>query len=783
MRIVFLFLLLASNYFAISQQAPLLYGYVVSEESNNPLDGATIVAIKGEQQLSAISDSEGYFAFPGLIAGRYSLEVNFLGFQSQRLVEILIEAGRAQEIKIYLAPTTLDLPMAVVRAGIENSSTKLLPGAQILTIEETRRLPATFNDPARQLIAYPGVVNTSDQANNISVRGNSPVSLAWRLEGAEIVNPNHLSNAGTRTDRISEASGGVNMLSAQMLSTSNFYAGAAPVEYGNLQGGLMDMRMRSGNREKWEGTFQLGLLGMDASMEGPFSKKKKGASYLFNYRYSTLGVLNALGVELGDEEISFQDFALHLNFPSKKLGTFSFFGIAGASDTYFTPEKDSSLWETLRDSRIVDYYSGAFVTGFKHLVSINNKGSWKTTAVYSGASNSRGEFFDDGGTILNKISRENFFQEKLTVRTKVDYAFDPKISATFGLEDASQRLNARYNDNSTNGDIRKSFTLNSFRTFGHLNLILLNQFNLNIGGTFQFNSGLDLNETALLPNLSIKYAIDRTQTIRFSYAKYLRNQPAFQYITPFDSTLLLVNTRNNLLSYQNNNVSLSYELMLKKDSRLRTELYYQYIENAATLINEAQKYSSLNFEESTFPSFGTLTNNGQGRNYGLEILWQKYITEDFYYLTNASFFKSEYKNGLGAWRPTRYDAGYLFNLTVGKEYRWKKKWDKTLGINLRLTYLGNLRYTPIDLENSIAEGVEVLSEDVYSEKLKPYAKGDLRIYLRTDKIKYSSSLSLDVQNFFNRKNDGFYFFDPRTEIIQSKKQLGLIPILNWRISF
>ena len=67
-----------------------------------------------------------------------------------------------------------------------------------------------------------GVVSDNDQANHLVIRGNSPNALSWRLEGVEIVNPNHLSNAGTFGDRATQNGGGVNILSAQMLGNSDF---------------------------------------------------------------------------------------------------------------------------------------------------------------------------------------------------------------------------------------------------------------------------------------------------------------------------------------------------------------------------------------------------------------------------------------------------------------------------------------------------------------------------------------------------------------------------------
>jgi len=74
------------------------------------------------------------------------------------------------------------------------------------------------------------------------------------------------------------------------------------------------MRFRKGNNEKNGYTFKAGLLGLDLSAEGPI--KKGQSSFLFNYRYSTLGILNALGFHLTDEreDNNFQD----LSFVSSK---------------------------------------------------------------------------------------------------------------------------------------------------------------------------------------------------------------------------------------------------------------------------------------------------------------------------------------------------------------------------------------------------------------------------------------------------------------------------------
>ncbi|MCP4215268.1 MAG: TonB-dependent receptor, partial [bacterium] len=150
-----------------------------------------------------------------------------------------------------------------------------------------------------------------DVGNGISVRGNSPKGILWRIDGIEVPSPNHFTREG--------ASGGaVSMLSHQVLTTSDFYTGAFPAEFGNALSGVFDLRMRNGNNEQSHHGIQASLLGLELATEGPFTKNKK-ASYLFNYRYSTLAVFGKMGFNIGNSITSYQDMNYNLNFPTKKV--------------------------------------------------------------------------------------------------------------------------------------------------------------------------------------------------------------------------------------------------------------------------------------------------------------------------------------------------------------------------------------------------------------------------------------------------------------------------------
>ncbi len=81
-----------------------------------------------------------------------------------------------------------------------------------------------------------------------------------------------------------------------------------------------------------------GALGAEVGIEGPFSKNYKG-SYLLNYRYSTLGLLNAVGLNpAGDVLPAYEDLSFKVNLPTNGYGTFAVFGLPGKNIASQTAE-------------------------------------------------------------------------------------------------------------------------------------------------------------------------------------------------------------------------------------------------------------------------------------------------------------------------------------------------------------------------------------------------------------------------------------------------------------
>ena len=345
-----------------------LRGVVNDRASGHPIPYATI-QLTDIPGLGMMCDSLGRFALPKVPVGRHSVQASFMGYESVTVREILVTSAKEVYLEIALQESVNELSEVVVRAHNRNEAMNKMAvaGARMLSVEEASRYAGGFDDPARLVASFAGVT-PSVSNNGISIHGNAPHLLQWRLEDVEIPNPNHFADIAT-------LGGGIlSSLSAQVLGNSDFFTGTFPAEYGNAVSGVFDMKLRNGNNQRNENTFQVGIMGIDFASEGPLSKKHK-ASYIFNYRYSTTGLLN---VDLGGK-MDYQDLNFKLNFPTRHAGTFAVWGTALLDKYKSSLEKNPDKWDYLEDAgqgRSTQYMAAGGVT---HRYFFNENTLLKTT--------------------------------------------------------------------------------------------------------------------------------------------------------------------------------------------------------------------------------------------------------------------------------------------------------------------------------------------------------------------------------------------------------------------
>ncbi|MFT6205191.1 MAG: hypothetical protein ACI9V1_000862 [Spirosomataceae bacterium] len=752
------FTLLLFQNFSFAQISQTVRGSVSDATSQKGLVKATVSLADTEHKT--FTDAKGDFIIKNVPPGRYTAVVTNVGFTTKKITELLVQSGKELILNVILEPSINQLSETTVTAASPNLS-GALTSINTITTEQVMRYPATFMDPARLAQSFAGVAVNNDQANGISVRGNNPNTLQWRLEGVEIVNPNHTSNAGTFGDLPTAAGGGVNILSAQLLGNMNFLTGAFPAEYGNVLGGVMDMRLRKGNDTEREYTAQVGFIGIDLSAEGPFSKNSK-ASYLVNYRYSFTGLLGLGGIDFGGEAIAFQDLSFNISIPTKKAGDFTIFGMGGNSSNVFTSPEDPAEWEEEKSQFNIDFRSKMGAIGVTHEKRFGNI-LWRNVVAVSGTESERIQDLAQNGTNVQYnfttkrlISLSSTLQQPLGKRNSIKYG----MYATFQKDGLSIReiANQKFSDEST---LLQPFASVTFRPFERLTA--------NVGVHYLYYSMS--NSISVEPRLSAAYKLSDKQTIAAGYGLHSQQQPPLLYIT----SRLDLNKAHHFI--------LNHTFTTSKNSFFKTELFYQRLFNIPNIpINQSLIFpasSGINLIDVV--PFTQYVNSGNGTNYGVEFTYQKYLTDGFFMLANATLYNSTFEIANQTF-DTRFNGNYIFNLTIGKE--WERTKNRILGVNGRVVYMGGFRDTPIDLQASRNFRTTTYEPNVpFTAQQADFFRPDLRIYWRKSKAKYSRMLSLDIQNFANYENEAFRYYDSFLDEIVVKKQLGLIPMINYRWEF
>ncbi|MCP4459672.1 MAG: TonB-dependent receptor [Cytophagales bacterium] len=753
-------------------------GTIVDEVTEYPLIGATIKIIGSDPLIGAVGDFDGNFRIENVPAGRHTFQIAFIGYEEVVLSDILVHTGKSTSLNIRMQESMLAMEQVVV----VGTRPKDLPinemasvSARSFSVEETRRYAGGLDDPGRMVSAFAGVTSTSLGENAIIIRGNAPKGVQYRMEGIEIPNPSHFGGATV------SGGGFVTLLSNQVLANSDFLTGAFPSEYGNALSGVFDMNLRTGNRDEAEHTFQAGLLGLDIASEGPF-KKGGTSSYLFNYRYSTLGLIEPV---LPDEanSIRYQDLSYKLNFPTEKAGEFSVWGIGGKDygRKNEEPLTDPSKWEN-EDHR-QDYEYGFFVgaTGLRHKINFGEKSMLQTNIVAS----VNDAYWDvdrlDNALTLVPDTRVDNLTGQYSFSTSLNHKFSKRHANKTGLTLHRQFFTILISESPGNQpplqtSVDQDGTTNRMQAFTQSKFRLSEGVTVNVGVHSQYFALTD--QTTLEPRAGIQVQPNYKHTFSLGYGNHSQVEDAKIYFVQSPSGEIL---NGDLKLSRAHHFVFSYDWLIAESVRLKIEPYYQQLYEVPVAADSS--FSMLNYSQDWFLT-QELVNEGKGRNYGLDLTLERFLKDNFYYLVTGSVFTSEYKGGDKVWRNTRYDRGYSFNILAGKEWEVGANDNKRLGLNVRMNMMGGLRYSPVDEAASVAAEEVMFDEyNAYDYKSPAVNYLDFTITYRKNKPNKSTVWALQIKNLLGNEDFdgyGYNYAEGKTEEIRS---VVMIPNLTYKIEF
>ncbi len=779
---------------SLAQTTQTVRGRVLDAVSKAPVVGVNVVLVRDGAALGASTDTEGNYRIENIPLGRQSFRITSIGYEEQLIPNVIITAGKEVILNINLTESVDQLNEIVITADSKDDKTATnndlaMVSARSFNVDDTKRYAGALGDPSRMAANFAGVIGGDDSRNDIVVRGNSPTGMLWQLEGLNIPNPNHFGS-------LTSTGGPVSMLNSNNLDKSDFMTSAFPAQYGNAMAGVFDIQLRDGNNQQSEFVGQVGFNGFEAGAEGPFSKSGK-ASYIVNYRYSTLGIFQALGIEFGTGSNTplYQDLNFKLSLPTKGNGKWVVFGIGGLSEIDLLGSKaDLSASTDLYGDENQDTYP-RYKTGIGG-ISYEKNASARTFFKLTAGLSYTFEGFTGDSLVRNQenevTARYNRFDSEFTttkytlsglIRTK----FNSKNSLTSGFyvdqlnfDLFNRDVYANLNRDSVRIDVNDRTTLYQvYTTWKH-------RFN----SRFLFTAGVhsqyySLNEQlAVEPRMNFQYVINGNHAVSAGYG--LHNQVQSIY-TSFVQTPLpgnqisLTNTGLDFTTSQH--VVLTYDWNINQHLRLKAETYYQSLKNVP-VEQSPGPFSALNTGASFVPSdVDSLVNNGRGKNYGVELTLEKFFSKGYYFLITTSLFESRYRGSDGIERNTAFNTQYVLNALGGKEWRVGKK-SNYLVLNVKLTTIGGKYLTPINLAASQEFGRTIFDEaNAYSVKQDPYFRMDVKISYRKEYKRSTLEAAVDFQNVTGNKNIFAQSYNPRSNSIVTQYQQGFFPVPFVRFTF
>ena len=779
-----LFILVIKNLFGVSifaqELTQIIKGRVVDVDTEIPLPGATITILDTDPLIGASTDINGYFRLENVTLGRYNLRISFIGFEPAYVSEIEVGSGKEVVVNVTLKESSVALEEVVVKGSVDKkeplNSMAIISSRQI-NMEEARRYAGAFDDPARLASSYAGVAAGNMNSNGIVVRGNAPKGVLWRMEGLEIANPSHFANLTTF------GGGGVTALSSQMIDNSDFYTAAFPAEYGNALSGVFDIKMRIGNRDKREHAVQVGITGIDISSEGPY-KKGKPATYLFNYRYSMFGLIKPILPENAGL-ITYQDVAFKTDFPTRKAGVFSMWGLGSTDQSGSRVEKEPNEWEYNEDRMEEDAktYMGAF--GLTHKIIIGKKSLVNSSLALSGSGIKwDAKRMDENKTLYPYENVENYTW-KYSLSSYINHKFSSKHTNRTGVQ--AHLLNYDIFSQYAPVFMEDLLTVVDDKTKSEL-IQAYTQSRLDLSERLTFNAGLHVQyftlnkHYSIEPRLGIRYKLSPTQSISFGYGLHSRLEMLFVYLGQQETENGIVRPNTNLNFSKSHHFVAGYNRAIGDNMNFRAEAYYQHLFSIP--VEEGTSFSMLNVDQDWFIN-QTLVNNGTGENYGLDLTLERFMNNGYYYMFTTSIFHSEYVGGDGITRDSRYNKNFVFNILGGKEWKvGRGHKNNSIGINGKFSINGGDRLTPVDEEASYLAREVIYDENRAFEDQKPTS---FYLYFtlnyRKNKNKHASIWSFQILNALGAPEYFGYRYNYINDTIDHDKQTIIIPNISYKIVF
>ena len=305
---------------------------------------------------------------------------------------------------------------------------------------------------------------------------------------------------------------------------------------------------------------------------------------------------------------------------------------------------------------------------------------------------------------------------------------------------------------------------------------LSNSWMLNLGLTSQLFT-LN-NHYTIEPRAGLKWQLNADQSLGLAYGLHSRLEMLNYYFTKSEAEEQI---NKDLDFTRAHHLVLSYNWSIGNNYNLRIEPYMQHVFGVPVIADST--FSFINLQGDWFIK-DKLENKGKGLNYGVDLTFEKYISRGYYYLLTASVFNAKYKGGNNVWHNSRYNRNYAFNLLIGKEWMVGRNKQNILSVNIRLTYQGGDRYSPINESQSIIEQDAVYDENrAFSKQLPAAFIAHTSLSYKVNRRGKSHEFAVKIINLTGYKDFYGHRYNFFTHRVDEDKESIVIPNISYKFEF
>ncbi|WP_268033421.1 TonB-dependent receptor [Algoriphagus sp. PAP.12] len=728
----------------------VLKGKITNPVNNEPVSFANVLIL--ETDLGAITDEDGNYEISNIPAGLYNVRASFVGFKPVTKYEVRVTLAKAVQLDFELVEDAAELNEVVVSSEFSRSEETPL-SVRKLNSNEIERYPGGNRDISRVIQALPGVASTPSFRNDILIRGGAPNENKFFVDEIEVPVINHFSTQGS-------SGGPVGILNVNLIKNVDLIAGGFPANRMNALSSFFEVSLKEGRRDQMFTQLTLGASELTLSNEGPIGEK---TTYLLSARRSYLqGLFKLLQLPFLP---TFNDFQLKTTTKLNDKTELTFLGIGAVDKFVLNEELPDGESQEERENR--QYLLGVlpvqeqwnYATGFK-LKRFRENGYWTFVLSRNMLNNRSYKFANNDESSSENLLFDYLSQESENKFRAENSIFGSGYTLKYGVNYEYARYFIDNFDRSSLASTGQTIDVNStshFNSYGAFvsgskyfdgeRLLLTGGIRMD-GSDFGKTSQNPLNQIA--PRLSLSYQLGSNLYATANAGIYYQ-KPPYTVLGYKNNEGELVNQENDVRFIRSSQLIGGIELLQpEKNRRFTAEAFYKHYSNYPSSVRNGIALANLGAD------FGVIGNepvesNAKGRAYGLELLAQQRLFNDFYGIAAVTLVRSEFTNpNTDGYAPSSWDNRFIISLTAGK--RFGKNWE----LGARWRFLGGTPYTPYDLEESALisnwdlRNTGILDYDqINAVRLPAFHQLDLRLDKKYYYKNWNLNWYVDIQNAYN----------------------------------